>query len=150
MQTLPPVCLQVAQCLGRATLEDDERFNPRTPAMNELHSLQQNGTAEDEGIAQGVIQRESQCTGRKKKYAFVAVPTQPRQPKYGGFLGIETEFVEPLRLGRPSLYVPLHLITVEAMPRYICSSHSIVRNDVKILSVRRSTSASRRTLVLHP
>jgi hypothetical protein len=82
MQTLPPVCLQVAQCLGRATLED-ERFNLRTPAMNEVHSLQRNDTAEDEGIAQGVIQRESQCMGRKKKYAFVAVPTQPRQPKYG-------------------------------------------------------------------
>src|SRR5271155_571678 len=64
--------------------------------------------------------------------------------KSGGFLGIETEFVDPFRLGRPSSYVTLHLITVQAMPRYICSCHSIVRKDVKILSVRRSTSGSRR------
>jgi hypothetical protein len=79
----------------------------------------------------------------------VAVPMQPRQQKYCGFLGIETEFVG-LPAGPPTIVRHASLDTVQAMPQCICSCHSVVRKDVKGLFVCRSTSAQRCTLELHP
>src|ERR1700722_1148136 len=52
---------------------------------------------------------------------------QPASAKYGGFLGIKTEFVDPFPSGPPIITRPASLDSVQAMPRYICSCHSIVR-----------------------
>lgn len=61
--------------------------------MNEVHTLQRTGTAEGGEIAQGVIQRESQYMGRKKKLYLWGSANAAASAKYRGFLGIETEFV---------------------------------------------------------
>jgi hypothetical protein len=145
MQASPPVCLQVAQRLRRGTLEDDEQFNLRTPAMNEVHSLQRTDTAEDKGIAQGVIQCQSQYMGRKK-HALWQCLNAAASAKCGGFLGIETEFVDPFRSSRPSRF---NLILCKPCLDIFAHAVPSCAKDVKILSVRWSTSGSRRTSVLH-
>jgi hypothetical protein len=85
--------------------------------MNEVHTLQRTDTAEGEGIAQGVIQRESQYVGRKK-FTWWQCQRSRVSPNMGGFLGIETEFVEPFRLGRPSFIRPASLDN--------CGSHASI------------------------
>src|SRR3954447_786220 len=106
-------------------------------------TLQRTDTAEGKGIAQGLIQHESQCMGRKKyNNTFGAVPTQPRQQNTRSFLGIQTNVV------RPSLNAPAST-SMLCKHASICSCHSIVDKSLKSLSVSRSTSGSRRTLELH-
>jgi hypothetical protein len=117
--------------------------------MNEVHTRQWIDTAEVEGIAQGVIQRESQYMGREKKIPLgqcrcSRVSQMPLLPSASRPHSLT------LRVGRPSLYAPLHLILCEPCLDMFAYAIPIVRKDVKNLSVRRSTSGSQRTLELHP
>jgi hypothetical protein len=117
--------------------------------MNEVHTLQRTDTAEGEGIAQGVIQRESQYVGRKK-HALWQCECSRRQPNMVASSASRPNSLTLSRLGRPSLRVPLHLIVCK--PRLDIFAHAIPSSakDMKVLSVRWSTSGSRRTLVFHP
>jgi hypothetical protein len=122
MQTSPPVCLQVAQCLRRGTLED-EQTNLRDPAMNEVHTRQWTDTAEVEGIAQGVIQRESQYMGREKK-----IPSGQCRCSRVSQMPLLPSASRPhsltLRVDRPIVIRPASLNTVRTMPRHVCLCHS--------------------------